>query len=113
MIAVENISLRIGHFVLEEISFEIPAGRYGFLMGKTGCGKTIRSSAISSAIEPAKPEQMENAPDPATSCGGRWRTMSPPSMTSGCRQTLSGSVRRATPNGSLMDRSLADRRETI
>ena len=46
MIAVENISLRIGHFVLEEISFEIPAGRYGFLMGKTGCGKTSILEAI-------------------------------------------------------------------
>ena len=46
MITVENISLRIGHFALDDISFEIPSGRYGFLMGKTGCGKTSILEAI-------------------------------------------------------------------
>lgn len=40
MIRVENLSLRAGHFRLDSISFEIPAGRYGVLMGRTGVGKT-------------------------------------------------------------------------
>lgn len=40
MIAVENLSVAAGAFRLDGVSFEIPAGRYGVLMGKTGCGKT-------------------------------------------------------------------------
>jgi len=40
LIRVENLSLRAGHFALDSISFEIPAGRYGVLMGRTGVGKT-------------------------------------------------------------------------
>ncbi|MDA1275976.1 MAG: ATP-binding cassette domain-containing protein [Verrucomicrobia bacterium] len=46
MIAVRNLSVRAGQFALNEISFEIPAGEYGFLMGKTGCGKTTVLEAI-------------------------------------------------------------------
>jgi molybdate/tungstate transport system ATP-binding protein len=40
LIRVENLSLRAGHFALESINFEIPAGQYGVLMGRTGTGKT-------------------------------------------------------------------------
>ncbi len=40
MIRVENLSLRAGHFALDSISFEIPTGKYGVLMGRTGTGKT-------------------------------------------------------------------------
>jgi len=40
MIVVENLAVRAGHFALENISFQIPTGQYGFLMGKTGTGKT-------------------------------------------------------------------------
>jgi len=40
LIRVENLSLRAGHFALDSISFQIPAGRYGVLMGRTGVGKT-------------------------------------------------------------------------
>jgi molybdate/tungstate transport system ATP-binding protein len=40
LIRVENLSLRAGHFALDSISFEVPTGRYGVLMGRTGCGKT-------------------------------------------------------------------------
>lgn len=46
MIAVKNLSLRIGHFALSDISFNIPTGQYGFLMGKTGCGKTTLLEAV-------------------------------------------------------------------
>lgn len=46
MIAVRNLSVRAGQFTLKEISFEIPSGEYGFLMGKTGCGKTTLLEAI-------------------------------------------------------------------
>lgn len=40
MIRLENICWQAGPFRLENVSFEIPAGRYGVLMGRTGSGKT-------------------------------------------------------------------------
>lgn len=46
MIAVENLCLRQGAFTLQGITFTIPAGRYGVLMGKTGAGKTTILEAI-------------------------------------------------------------------
>lgn len=46
MIAVDNLSLRQGAFVLQGVSFTIPAGRYGVLMGKTGSGKTTILEAV-------------------------------------------------------------------
>ena len=40
MISVDRLSIHAGAFRLHSISFEVPAGKYGVLMGKTGCGKT-------------------------------------------------------------------------
>lgn len=40
MIRLENISWTTGAFTLREVSFTVPAGRYGVLMGRTGTGKT-------------------------------------------------------------------------
>lgn len=40
MIRVEALAVRAGAFALRDISFEIPDGGYGALMGKTGSGKT-------------------------------------------------------------------------
>ena len=40
MIRVERLTVRAGSFRLENISFHVPSGGYGILMGKTGCGKT-------------------------------------------------------------------------
>jgi molybdate/tungstate transport system ATP-binding protein len=40
LIRVENLSLRAGQFALDSISFEVPAGQYAVLMGRTGVGKT-------------------------------------------------------------------------
>ena len=40
MIRLTDICWRAGDFRLESISFTLPAGNYGVLMGKTGCGKT-------------------------------------------------------------------------
>jgi molybdate/tungstate transport system ATP-binding protein len=38
--------VRQGTFTLADISFEVPAGQYGVLMGRTGCGKTTLLEAI-------------------------------------------------------------------
>ena len=46
MIAVENLTVRAGKFALEGVSFEVPQGQYGVLMGKTGSGKTTLLEAI-------------------------------------------------------------------
>lgn len=46
MIAVEQLSLRQGAFVLRDVSFTVPAGGYAVLMGRTGSGKTTILEAV-------------------------------------------------------------------
>jgi ABC-type sugar transport system ATPase subunit len=46
MIALENLAVRAGSFALSGISLTIPTGHHGFLMGKTGSGKTTILEAI-------------------------------------------------------------------
>ncbi|MDF1814208.1 MAG: ATP-binding cassette domain-containing protein [Verrucomicrobiales bacterium] len=46
MIKVDQLEIRAGNFRLQNISFEIPGGKYGVLMGRTGSGKTTVLEAI-------------------------------------------------------------------
>jgi ABC-type sugar transport system ATPase subunit len=46
MIALEGLAVTAGSFALADISLQVPAGQYGILMGKTGCGKTTLLEAI-------------------------------------------------------------------
>jgi len=46
MIDLKNVYLKAGSFILNDISIEVPAGRYAILMGRTGCGKTSLLEAI-------------------------------------------------------------------
>lgn len=46
MIRVENLGVRAGGFRLAGIHFELPAGSYAVLMGRTGCGKTTLLEAL-------------------------------------------------------------------
>ena len=46
MIRLENVSTRQGVFHLDAATFEVPTGRYGVLMGPTGCGKTSLLEAV-------------------------------------------------------------------
>lgn len=46
MIAIENLAVRAGQFALQGISFSIPTGECGSLMGRTGSGKTTLLEAI-------------------------------------------------------------------
>jgi molybdate/tungstate transport system ATP-binding protein len=46
MISVEDLTIRAGSFALRGISFAVPTGQYGVLMGKTGTGKTTILEAI-------------------------------------------------------------------
>ncbi len=46
MIDVEGLAVRAGAFSLDGVSFQVPAGGYAVLMGKTGSGKTSILEAI-------------------------------------------------------------------
>jgi len=46
MISVEQLSVRVGHFALANVSFTVPTGQHAFLMGKTGAGKTTLLEAL-------------------------------------------------------------------
>ena len=46
MIAVEKLALHQGDFSLNDLSFELPEGAYGVLVGRSGCGKTSLLEAV-------------------------------------------------------------------
>ena len=46
MIRVNDLSIQQGTFSLSGIQFEVPQGKYGILMGRTGSGKTTILEAI-------------------------------------------------------------------
>jgi len=46
VIEFEFVTVQAGAFSLKNVSFEVPAGGYGVLMGKTGSGKTTILEAI-------------------------------------------------------------------
>jgi len=46
MIEVQGLTLRLGKFSIENLSFSIPSGQYAVLMGQTGCGKTSVLEAV-------------------------------------------------------------------
>jgi ABC-type sugar transport system ATPase subunit len=46
LIQIRDLSIRQGAFALNGVSLEIPTGRYGVLMGMTGCGKTSILEAV-------------------------------------------------------------------
>lgn len=46
MIAVEQLQISAGSFALRDVTFTLPSGSYGVLMGRTGQGKTTLLEAI-------------------------------------------------------------------
>jgi len=46
MIAVEKLALRQGDFSLNDLTFELPEGAYGVLVGRSGCGNTSLLEAV-------------------------------------------------------------------
>jgi molybdate/tungstate transport system ATP-binding protein len=46
MIALENVTVQAGAFILRNVSFQVPTGGYAALMGRTGTGKTTLLEAI-------------------------------------------------------------------
>jgi len=46
VIRLEEVRVRLGSFVLEDVSLAVPAGGYGLIIGPTGSGKTTLLEAI-------------------------------------------------------------------
>jgi molybdate/tungstate transport system ATP-binding protein len=46
MITVENLTIRLGDFVLDNVNLIVPRSAYAVLMGRTGCGKTTLLECI-------------------------------------------------------------------
>jgi molybdopterin-binding protein len=50
MIVVEALSARLGEFTLADVSFTVPAGAYGIVIGPAGAGKTTLLEAIAGLV---------------------------------------------------------------
>lgn len=50
MIGLERVHARVGDFDLHDVSFEVPQGAYGIVIGPTGAGKTTLVEAIAGLV---------------------------------------------------------------
>ena len=63
MIKVIDLTVQAGTFRISDVHFTIPAGQYGVLMGKTGCGKTTILEAVCGLKRPEKGRILLNNQD--------------------------------------------------
>jgi len=52
MLALENVSKKLGEFCMKDVSFEVRGGEYFVLLGASGVGKTVLLEAIAGLIDP-------------------------------------------------------------
>lgn len=52
MIRLDRLSVRVGDFLLQDISFEVPSGGYGLLIGPSGSGKTTLLETVAGHVPP-------------------------------------------------------------
>ena len=50
MISLQDVTARVGDFAVEDVSFEVPQGAYGIVIGPTGAGKTTLVEAIAGLV---------------------------------------------------------------
>ena len=50
MISLQNISARAGRFELTDITFDVPQGEYGIVIGPAGAGKTTLLETIAGVV---------------------------------------------------------------
>lgn len=53
MIAVEQLSARVGSFALRDVSFAVAAGQWGVVLGPAGAGKTTLLETIAGVRDPS------------------------------------------------------------
>jgi len=52
MIRLDGLTVRVGDFLLQDISFEVPVGGYGLIIGPSGSGKTTLLEAVAGHVAP-------------------------------------------------------------
>ena len=52
MISLQRVNARAGGFRLSDISFDVPQGGYGVVIGPAGSGKTTLLETIAGVIKP-------------------------------------------------------------
>src|ERR671937_799885 len=50
MIEVDRVSVRVGEFELRDVTFAVPAGQYGVVIGPAGSGKTTLLETIAGVV---------------------------------------------------------------
>lgn len=50
MIQLDSLSARVGDFAIEDVTFTVPQGSYGIVIGPTGAGKTTLVEAIAGLV---------------------------------------------------------------
>jgi molybdopterin-binding protein len=75
MISLQRVSARAGGFTLSDVSFDVPDGGYGVVIGPAGSGKTTLLETIAGVIRPTSGrillgrEDMTSAPPEARRLG--------------------------------------------
>jgi molybdopterin-binding protein len=52
MIRLDGLTVRVGGFLLQDISLEVPSGGYGLLIGPSGSGKTTLLETVAGHVPP-------------------------------------------------------------
>jgi molybdopterin-binding protein len=52
MLRVRDLNLRVGHFELKEVSFEVAQGEYFVILGKSGTGKSLLLETLAGLVKP-------------------------------------------------------------
>jgi molybdopterin-binding protein len=50
MIGLDSVTARVGDFSVDDVTFEVPQGQYGIVIGPTGAGKTTLVEAIAGLV---------------------------------------------------------------
>ena len=103
MISLQHVNARAGDFALADVSFEVPQGAYGVVIGPAGAGKTTLLETIAGVIRVTSGkivlggEDMTHAPPERAARGHRVSARISVSASHRSRRT-SSMARRAPPS---------------